>query len=103
MPAEHDDSIDFRVRRCRTQLKAAIEKIFARIDKSPEPSGTAGAELACGHAQSSLRVRPGQTCSYPSAQCEIIHGRLAGKLLEPSLLRSAERVDCPEQQAHPAP
>jgi hypothetical protein len=40
---------------------------------------------------------------FTACQCEIIQGRLAGKLLEPSLLRLAMRDDFPEQQAHPAP
>lgn len=38
-----------------------------------------------------------------NSQCEIIQGRLAGKLFEPSLPRLVIRDDFPEQQAHPAP
>jgi hypothetical protein len=36
-------------------------------------------------------------------QCEIIQGRLAEKLFEPSLPRRVMRVDFPEQQAQPVP
>ena len=36
-------------------------------------------------------------------QCEIIQGRLFGKLLEPSLLRRVILDDAPEQQVQPAP
>jgi hypothetical protein len=36
-------------------------------------------------------------------QCEIIHGRLAGKLFAPSLPRLTRREDRPEQHVHPAP
>ena len=36
-------------------------------------------------------------------QCDIIQGRLVGKLLLPSLLRRVRRDDLPEQQEQPAP
>jgi hypothetical protein len=36
-------------------------------------------------------------------QCEIIHGRLPGKLLAPFLPRLVRRMDLPVQQVQPAP
>jgi hypothetical protein len=52
------------------------------------------------HTRILVRADAPRTVCY---QWEIIQGRLAGKLLEPSLLRVALRANLPEQQAHPVP
>jgi hypothetical protein len=66
------------------------------LDRSSDHCGP----RLCRHdLQYLLRVPRNQV----QTQCEIIHGRLAGKLLVPPLPRLTRREDRPEQHVQPAP